>query len=72
MPVTVAVVALHDRLCILGTEISARLQNVLMVIQVVVAAPVRVVALVKVFGDSPPEGSVTRGLVAVARSAPAR
>ncbi len=58
MPVTVALVLFMTWLCILGMEGSAKLQNTLIVIQVGSLILFAVVALVKVFGDNPPEGSV--------------
>jgi amino acid transporter len=59
MPVTVGVVLFMTLLCVLGTEGSAKLQNTMIVIQVGSLLLFAVVALVKVFGDSAPEGSVT-------------
>lgn len=59
MPVTIALVLFMTWLCVLGMEGSAKLQNVLIVIQVGSLILLAVVALIKVFGSNPPEGSVT-------------
>lgn len=57
MPVTVLVVMLMTYLCVLGMEGSARLQNILIVVQVFSLLLFAAVALIKVFGDDAPAGS---------------
>jgi amino acid transporter len=54
----VAIIALMTLICVLGTELSARVQNVMIFAQVLALLLFAVVALVKVFGDSAPEGSL--------------
>lgn len=54
----VAIIGLMTLLCILGTELSARFQMILIGAQVGALLLFAVVALVKVFGDGAPSGSI--------------
>lgn len=55
----VVYIALMTLVCILGIELSARLQNVLIVAQVGALLLFAVVALYKVFGDNAPDAALT-------------
>jgi amino acid transporter len=53
-----AVIVVMTAICVIGTELSARLQNVLTLFQVFALLLFATVALVKVFSGDAPEGSV--------------
>lgn len=59
---SVALILLMTAICVLGTEVSARLQNVLIVAQVVALLVFAVVALVRVAADTSTLDSVTPSL----------
>jgi len=54
----VVIIAVMTMVCVLGTELSARVQNVMIGAQVIALLLFAVVALVKVFSGSAPEGSL--------------
>jgi amino acid transporter len=54
MPLAIAVILLLTWLCILGTDVSARLQNVLIIIQVATLLAFAVTAIVRALGDDSP------------------
>ena len=57
MTLAVAIIVVTTAVCIIGTEVSARVQNVLIIGQVGALLVFAGVALAKVYGDDPPEGS---------------
>ena len=56
--IAVVIIAVMTLVCVLGTELSARVQNVLIFAQVVALLVFAVVALAKVIGGTAPEGSL--------------
>jgi amino acid transporter len=56
--IAVAIIALMTLICVLGTELSARVQNVMIFAQVIALLLFAVVALVKVADGSAPAGSL--------------
>jgi amino acid transporter len=54
----VVIIALMTLICVLGTELSARVQNVMIFAQVLALLAFAVVALVKVANGSAPDGSI--------------
>jgi amino acid transporter len=56
--IAVAIIGLMTLICMLGTELSARVQNVLIFAQVLALLLFAVVALIKVAGGSAPDGSL--------------
>jgi amino acid transporter len=54
----VAIIALMTLICVLGTELSARVQNVMIFAQVLALLLFAVVALIKVANGSAPDGSL--------------
>lgn len=56
--ISVVVIVVMGWLCVQGTELSAKLQNLLVLVQTGILILFAVVVLVKVFGGSGPEGSV--------------
>ncbi len=56
--IAVVIIAVMTLVCVLGTELSARVQNVMIFAQVVALLVFAVVALAKVIGGTAPEGSL--------------
>jgi amino acid transporter len=56
--IAVVIIAVMTLVCVLGTELSARVQNVMIFAQVIALLVFAVVALAKVIGGTAPEGSL--------------
>ena len=55
----VLIIAAMTAICVIGTELSAKVQNVMIIAQVVALLVFAAVALIRVFGGTAPESSIT-------------
>ena len=62
MALAIAAVGVLTLICVLGTELSAKLQNAMILVQVGSLLVFAAVAIIKVYGDDAPEGSIEPSL----------